>query len=248
MEKIHIASLSYSKDSCGLVIGMLEAGMPIDEIVSIDTTAEYPEMYKHIEKFDKFLKEKYNMVVTKLAFENTFNFYMLDYEKTKGKSKGSKGYGWCGGLCRWGTTLKKQIFNKYVKEKYGNNIIEYQGIAADEPARFEKNQEKKWEIKYPMVDWGMEEKDALKLCYDLGFDWGGLYKYLDRVSCWCCRNKNLKELKNIYRYMPDTWNKLKELEKSIGEPYRKTYSLDDLERRFKREISNEYEQLSFLEV
>lgn len=40
-----------------------------------------------------------------------------------------------------------------------------------------------------------------------------LYSVLDRVSCWCCRNKNLKELKNIYNFLPNYWEKLRELQK-----------------------------------
>ena len=31
-----------------------------------------------------------------------------------------------------------------------------------------------------------------------------LYDILDRVSCWCCKNKNRKELKAIYQYLPTT--------------------------------------------
>ena len=44
----------------------------------------------------------------------------------------------------------------------------------------------------------MTEKDCLKYCYESGFSWDedgiDLYSILDRVSCWCCCNKNLKEL------------------------------------------------------
>ena len=38
------------------------------------------------------------------------------------------------------------------------------------------------------------------------------YDVLDRVSCWCCCNKNLKELKNIYRFLPDYWQRLRYLQ------------------------------------
>lgn len=29
--------------------------------------------------------------------------------KTRGKNIGQKGYSWCGGRCRWGTTKKLQV-------------------------------------------------------------------------------------------------------------------------------------------
>lgn len=244
----NIVSFSGGKDSTAMLIMLLKNNVTIDEIIFIDTGAEFPEMYKHIELVEK----NCNIEITTLKYPNTFEHYMLDHVKQKGKAIGSKGYGWCGGLCRWGTALKKQTFERYIREKYNNNIIEFQGIAFDEKQRLEKNQDKKWTVRYPLAESEIIESQALKFCYSLGYDWGGLYKNLDRVSCWCCRNKNLKELKNIFYYMPGTWQQLKILEQKIGEPYRKYkkiigyeneepiyksfyISIADFERRFKKE-------------
>ena len=75
---------------------------------------------------------------------------------------------------------------------------------------------------------------ALELCYNEGFNWDEdgieLYSILDRVSCWCCRNKNLKELANYKKYLQKYFNKLIELENKIGEPMKKPIYLKD---RFK---------------
>lgn len=229
----HIVSFSGGKDSTAMLLTMLANGMKVDEVVFIDTTAEFPQMYKHIESVKSILNF-HDIKFTTLKFEHDFEYYMLEYEKKKGKNKGSKGYGWCGGLCRWGTQYKKNIFSKYIREKYNNEIIEYQGIAHDEPERIAIGNNKKWEIRYPLNEWNIVESEALKFCYDMGFDWGGLYEILDRVSCKCCRNKNLKELKNIYFKMPETWSYLKWLEREIGDNM-KNKSLDELEQRFKRE-------------
>lgn len=229
MEK-NIVSFSGGKDSTAMLLMMLEKQIRIDEIIFIDTTAEYADMYIHISKIESMINRK----ITKLKFDKSFEFYMLEYKKTRGKSKGKRGYGWCGALCRWGTTLKKQIFRKYIKEKYNEKIIEFQGIASDELIRTKKNKEKKWEVKYPLVQWGITETEALEYCYKIGLNWNGLYQHLDRVSCWCCRNKNLKELKNIYLYMPEVWMKLKVLEEFIGTYRKKT--LLELEERFESEL------------
>ena len=89
----------------------------------------------------------------------------------------------------------------------------------------------------------MSEKDCLNYCYTKGFDWDEngveLYDVLDRVSCWCCSNKNLKELKNIYLYLPDYWYKLKALQSRIDRPFRRDgKTIFDLEERFRKEVIN----------
>ena len=87
----------------------------------------------------------------------------------------------------------------------------------------------------------MKEKDCLYYCYQKGFNWlengVDLYSILDRVSCWCCANKNLKELKNYYIYLTNYWNKLKEFQKRTSRPFKNNkYTIFDLEYRFKNEI------------
>lgn len=68
----------------------------------------------------------------------------------------------------------------------------------------------------------MTEADCLKYCYSKGFEWKEnnirLYDVLDRVSCWCCANKNKKELENMRIYLPDYYLKnialLKQIKKN----------------------------------
>ncbi len=60
-----------------------------------------------------------------------------------------------------------------------------------------------------------------------------LYSVLDRVSCWCCRNKNLKELKNINNFLPNYWEKLRELQKKIDIPFWNKSTILELENQFK---------------
>ena len=77
-------------------------------------------------------------------------------------------------------------------------------------------------------------------CIMHGFDWKEngvyLYKVLDRVSCWCCANKNLKELKNYYKYLPEYWEKLKEYQSKTDRPFKKCGTIFDLEKRFESEV------------
>lgn len=93
-------------------------------------------------------------------------------------------------------------------------------------------------------DWNLTEKDCLLYCYEQGYFWLEdeirLYDILDRVSCWCCANKNLKELKNYYKHLPKYWNKLKQFQERTNRPFKNNkHTIFDLEERFKREEINQ---------
>lgn len=216
-----------------MTLKMLEEGMNIDKLIFADTGMEFDEIYQTKERFES----KTGLKVTTVRFKKPFEWYMLEKPVNKRSGTTQNGYGWCGKM-RWGTALKRQLIAQELK---GINITEYHGIACDEPNRLKKNAGRN--IKYPLVNWKMTEKGCLNYCYSKGYNWGGLYEHLDRVSCWCCQNKNLKELKYIYQWHKDKWNELKRYEQQIGETM-KDRPLDQLETRFKNEIYLENNQIS----
>ena len=212
-----------------MVLLIIEKGYPLDEVIFFDTGWEYQAIYKNRDKLEKILCEK-DIKFTILSNDKTFDYLMFDHIINKRDGSKKKGYGWCGGSARWGTTYKKLNIRKYYKQ-YKEPIVEYVGIALDEQKRITHDYES---IKiYPLAEWGMTEKDCLKYCFDNGWSWKEdgveLYEVLDRVSCWCCRNKNLKELKNMKQHLPKTFEKLIDLEDKIGECMKKKCSLKELE-------------------
>ena len=72
----------------------------------------------------------------------------------------------------------------------------------------------------------MAEADCLRYCYERGYTWEedagagkvSLYDVLDRVSCWCCANKNLRELRNMRRLLPEYWSRLENLQRRTERP------------------------------
>lgn len=222
----HIVSFSGGKDSTAMLLRMLEENMPVDEILFCDTGKDFPDMLFHIEKVDEYIKKNYNKSITKLKDEKSFDYYMFEHEKTRGKNKGKKGYGWATMRCRWCTTiLKNNVIHRYLSNHKDEGYEEYIGIAYDEQERIkDKN--------YPLADWKMTEKDCLEYCYNKGFDWNGLYEHFDRLSCWCCPLKNLKELKILYKYYPELWQELKEMDKKSYNKFKYNYSVEDLDKKF----------------
>ena len=225
----YIASVSFGKDSLAMLLRLIEENKPLDEVVFYDTGMEFKCIYRIRDDIKKILKDK-NIKFTELKPKEPFEYTMFEKPVKKKNGTMGKGYSWCGGRCRWGTTEKLKALEKYSKGNY-----EYIGIAYDEPKRL--NKERKGNKLFPLARWKMTEKDCLKYCYDKGYKWleDGieLYSILDRVSCWCCCNKNLKELKNYYKYLPYYWNRLKELQCRTTRPMKyNKYSVFDLEEKF----------------
>lgn len=232
----YIASVSFGKDSLAMLLLILSRGEPLDEVIFYDTGMEFQAIYDIRDRIVPILKEN-GIKYTELKPKQSLEYTMFNKSVRHRNGTCSKGYSWCGGRCRWGTTEKNKSISKYLNQNYGNDYIEYIGIASDETERLHYENIHK---SYPLIKWNMTEKDCLKYCYDKGYFWEEdgvrLYDILDRVSCWCCANKNLKELRNYYKYLPRYWNKLKDFQKRTSRPFKNNkQTIFELEDRFKNE-------------
>ena len=50
---MNIVSFSGGKDSTAMLLMMLEKGLPVDRVICVDTTKEFPQMYEHINAVQK---------------------------------------------------------------------------------------------------------------------------------------------------------------------------------------------------
>jgi len=196
-----------------MLLRMMELKIPVDEIVFFDTGWEYPEMYKHIKKVEKFINRDITFLKPKIAFNKTI-----------------KKRGWPDMNVRWCTGIKRDTIRKYENSK--KPFISYQGIAVDEKHRMKSEKHRGKITKYPLIEWGWTNADALEYCYKNGFDWDGLYKTNSRVSCYLCPLQSLKELENLYNEHPALWKKMKRLDKMSQRRFRADYSLYQLNKKF----------------
>ena len=216
----YIASCSFGKDSLAMVLRLIEENKPLDEVVFYDTGMEFQAIYDVRDKLLPLLAGK-GIKYAELKPDRPFMYDMLERPKTKRTGEKVCGDGWCGGACRWGTFAKQIALNKYCGQNHT-----YIGLAFDEQNRLQGLEPHK---SSPIAEAKMTERDCLEYCYSKGFCWVehtrngdvNLYDILDRVSCWCCRNKNKKELYNIWKYLPEYWDRLKELQSKIAEPMKR---------------------------
>lgn len=238
----YVANLSGGKDSLAMVLRIIEEELPLDEVVSFDEGMNFKAVTRNVEKCRAVI-EGYGAKLTVLHPDTPFMLQMMAKPVRKGDQVDHYGYDWCGGRCRWMTAEKIRVIDRHLSQLRG--VVQYVGIAADEAERVKPDGSRL----YPLAEWGMTESDCLAYCRSKGFSWDengtDLYDVLDRASCWCCANKNLKELRNIRRHLPDYWQMLLGLQSRIDRPFRSDGStVFDLEERFALEDA----QMSLLDM
>lgn len=240
---------SGGKDSTAMLLLMLEKGMPIDAVFYADTGMEFPEMQKHMEKLDGLLFRERGLHITTLRHPRGFEWMMFDMpqqqeraiERRIAAGQPPTGYGWPGPRVRWCTGhLKTKLMDKALNQLKGErDAVQYVGIAADEAHRCKDDKCKR----YPLVEWGITEAQALQICYDRGFDWDGLYKIYNRCSCWCCPLQRISELRKLRQHHPELWQRLLDMDRrAIGMfgytplgRFKERWSVEQLDKRFAAE-------------
>ena len=223
LKKKKIVSFSGGKDSTAMLIRMIELDMQIDEIVFADTKAEFPEIYEHILKVEKYIGRKITILKTKDHWRNWF------YGKnTKGKLKGQiRGFPLLCFGCYWSRESKyKQL------ESFCNGHIRYIGIAYDEPKRIGTHRD----YKYPLFEWKWTERDCIIYLKKIGL-LGDIYSKFSRTGCWWCPKQSKKSLITLVKEYPKYWEQLKKLEKDSPQGFNPNFSLTDIELLAERRLA-----------
>jgi 3'-phosphoadenosine 5'-phosphosulfate sulfotransferase (PAPS reductase)/FAD synthetase len=206
----YTASISGGKDSICMGLLLLEKGYPVDDFIFFDLGVEYPETYEAIAKFEQDTGRKVAVVKPPLG---DFWYYSCEREYI-GKGKfpiKKKGYGFPCMCNRWCTQLKRDAIKAFFRGKGYSNPVQYVGIAADEPKRVRDERNKR----YPLVEWGITEADALKFCRDRGyFRSPHPYDTLSRVSCYCCPLARVQATTYLIEQRPELWQNIKDHEVS----------------------------------
>lgn len=160
----YIISCSFGKDSLAMLLKMLEKKEKIDEVIFYDTGMEFQVIYNIRDKVVPILQNQ-NIKYTELKPRYSFEYNMFEKKVNHRNGTFGKGYSWCGGRCRWGTSEKNFVIFSYLKNTYGDGYKECVGIAYDEPDRLKNDSHKV----YPLFYYKMTERDCLEYCYEKGF-------------------------------------------------------------------------------
>ncbi len=235
-----VVSFSGGKDSTAMLHAMLEHGEPVDHVIWFDTGWEFPQMADHVALVEK----QTGIEITRLQPAQPFDYWMYERQivARKGPMLGKVhriGNGWPSPMRRWCTRLKVNAIDNQLKEWGAPDIVVCIGFAADEAERGGRSlDDRDYEKRFPLIEYGMTEADALEYCYNLGYDWDGLYEVFHRVSCFCCPLQSLAELRNLRTYFPELWARMLEMDSRIpghNAGFHHYDTVHDLEDRFAEE-------------
>lgn len=129
-----------------------------------------------------------------------------------------------------------KFFISSIAQGADKNIVQYLGIASDEPERIERH--KKSGFKLPLVEIGWDEAYCRKWCEENDL-LSPIYTDSTRGGCWFCHNQGIDQLRKLRKNYPDLWSLL--LKWDIDSPV--TFRADgttihDFDIRFRMEKFN----------
>ena len=214
--KLYVASCSFGKDSICQILLALEHNEPLDRVVFSEVMFDHEkgisgEIPEHIEwiyntaipRLEK-MGVKVDVVKAKVDYRGLCNKVLKS-----GKKVGQKyGHQNCK-PCYANSDLKIAPIRSYLsKMGKGYDIVQYVGIAIDEPIRLARlNGTNKVSL---LQKYGYTEQMAMDKCKEYNL-LSPLYSMGYRGGCWFCFNANIERYIHICKNYPEYWQALKEL-------------------------------------
>ena len=122
----------------------------------------------------------------------------------------------------------------YLRDKYGKdeNLVQYIGYCSDEEKRSSKKLYAAYDVECPLIKANITTEDALQICKDYGFDFGGIYDHHEHFNCWLCPLQNRKEIHTIWKEYLELWDKLRKMQFQTDGYYQQEMSVMDFDKRF----------------
>lgn len=223
---MYVASCSFGKDSIAQIILAHLHNEPLDIIVYSEVmfdeqiSAEMPEHKEFI--YNKAIPTfeswgfRVEVVRSKKTFQDCFYHKITrsKYPERIGKYVGFP----LTGKCNVNRACKIPPIKQFYKREEMKNVVQYIGIAVDEPKRLERLDGEK-EISL-LAKYDFTENDAKELCKEYGL-LSPIYEFSKRGGCFFCPNARQGELRNLYNNHQELWQRLVEMEKeeNLCSPY-----------------------------
>lgn len=257
----YIARISGGKDGLKMLDVIVTRGLPLDRITTTDVWAtdtirgEHPEMVKFKERADEYIWQKYRIEVEhlcamrngeKITYEKLFYHIPKRKSELKQRSQNKALHLYTDGVTDRSikgfpvSFSKKGTWCQKLKTRFldgptprgAKNIVEYLGIAADEPKRFGQLNERK---RAPLVEFGIEEDLCGLFCQYEGI-LAPSYETSCRDGCWMCHNQGVNQLRQLRKNYPELWAMLLKWDTDSPVNFKPDgHTVHDFDRRFQME-------------
>ena len=127
----------------------------------------------------------------------------------------------------------EEFFQSSLAQGADISIVQYLGIAADEPERIERHT--KAGVILPLVKIGWTEADCRKWCEENGL-LSPIYTTASRGGCWFCHNQGVEQLRLLRKTYPDLWALLLKWDKDSPTTFHADgHTVHDFDKRFRAE-------------
>ena len=123
--------------------------------------------------------------------------------------------------------------NSTLAQGADTNIVQYLGIAADEPERIKRHT--KPGVILPLVEIGWDEAYCRKWCEENDL-LSPIYTNAARGGCWFCHNQGVDQLRLLRKNYPDLWALLLKWDADSPVTFKADgHTIHDYDRRFAAE-------------
>lgn len=225
---------TVDKDSIAMLEIIKQCNMPLDRIVHVEIMAtdaipaDLPPMMEFKVKADKIIQERYGIEVEHISAPKSFE--QCFYNKYGSKSK-MPGQIWGFPMVR-GNWCNSQLKMSCLKKLNKPDIVQYIGIAADEPNRFHNLTDRK---RSPLVGHGIDEAECRRIGEELDL-LSPIYTQSARGGCWFCHNQGVNQLRLLRKQYPEYWSLMLKWDKDSPVTFHPDgRTVHDFDKRFQLE-------------
>ena len=210
---MNIIAYGGGTDSTAMIIECFRRSVKIDYILFADTGGEKPHTYQYVKTFSKWCVE--HGLPEIITVRKAGNGETLEENCLRIGMLPSIAYGYKTCSQKYKIQPQDKYFNnlKEAKEiwKSGRKLIKFIGYDATETHRIAKSkirEDKKYEYRYPLAEWGITRKQCIEIILSEGLCLPG------KSACFFCPMSRPTEIRQLKHNYPDLMERALKIESS----------------------------------
>ena len=199
---MNLVSYGGGTNSTALLIECVKRGIPVDLILFADTGAERPHTYVYIEMFSKWLvAQGYPEIITVKTTQRSGRIRSIVDECLEEQRLPALAYGFKSCSDKYKLRPQNKFCNNYQPFrdvwKRGEQVEKLIGFDADEFHRIKDYSDKKYIVRYPLVEWDMGREECIETIQEAGICLPG------KSACYICPSSRPSEIRQLQANYPD---------------------------------------------